>query len=139
MIGNQSAIKKNSYMMINGTAGLNSAMTALIVPNSHKRRSGYKLSLMSGTNKQQPQLGPPNQAAGFYPNELMFSASKYELSEEETSMTNSSSKKPMGCNSNSNGSAFKLGGSSSMNLYPTTSVDEESSDSDDEEMLQEED
>jgi hypothetical protein len=78
MIGNQSAIKKNSYMMINGTAGLNSAMTALIVPNSHKRRSGYKLSLMSGTNKQQPQLGPPNQAAGFYPNELMFSGSKYE-------------------------------------------------------------
>jgi hypothetical protein len=54
-------------------------------------------------------------------------------------MTNSSSKKPIGCNSNSNGSAFKLGGSSSMNLYPTTSVDEESSDSDDEEMLQEED
>jgi hypothetical protein len=80
MIGNQSAIKKNSYMMINGTtSGLNSAMTALIVPNSHKRRSGYKLSLMSGTNKQQPQLGPPpNQAAGFNPNELMFSGSKYE-------------------------------------------------------------
>ena len=77
MIGNQSAIKKNSYMMINGTAGLNSAMTALIVPNSHKRRSGYKLSLMSGTNKQ-PQLGPPNQATGFNPNELMFSGSKYE-------------------------------------------------------------
>ena len=59
MISNQSAVKKNSYMMANGTAGLNSAMTALMVPNSHKRRSGYKLSLMSGTNKQQ-QLGPPN-------------------------------------------------------------------------------
>ena len=139
MISNQSAVKKNSYMMINGTAGLNSAMTALMVPNSHKRRSGYKLSLMSGTNKQQQaQLGP-TQPGVYNPNELLFSGSKYEQSEEETSMTNSSSKKPIGCNSNSNDSAFKLGGSSSMNLYPAISVDEESSDSDDEEMLQEED
>jgi hypothetical protein len=69
----------------------------------------------------------------------MFSGSKYEQSEEETSMTNSSSIKPTGPGSNSNGSAFKLGGSSSMNLYPAISVDEESSDSEDEEMLQEED
>ena len=69
----------------------------------------------------------------------MFSGSKYEQSEEETSMTNSSSRKPTGPNSNSNDSAFKLGGSSSMNLYPAISVDEESSDSEDEEMLQEED
>ena len=76
-------------MMINGTAGLNSAMTALMVPNSHKRRSGYKLSLMSGTNKQllQPQ-------GVFNGNELLYSGSKYEQSEEDTSMTNSSSKKP---------------------------------------------
>lgn len=77
MISNQSAVKKNSYMMANGTAGLNSAMSGLMVPNSHKRRSGYKLSLMSGTNKQQ-QLGPPNQPSAFNPNELMFSGSKYE-------------------------------------------------------------
>ena len=48
----QSAMKKNSYMMVNGTAGVNSAMTALMVPNSHKRRSGYKLSLMSGITQQ---------------------------------------------------------------------------------------
>ena len=67
----------------------------------------------------------------------MFSGSKYEQSEEETSMTNSSSKILMG--SNSNGSNFKLGGSSNLNLYPAISLDEESSDSEDEEMLQEED
>ncbi len=65
-----------------------------------------------------------------------MSGSKYEQSEEDFSMTNSSSKKPI-CG-HSNGSGFKLGGSSSMMLYPATSVDEESSDSDcgdDEEML----
>ena len=57
-------------------------------------------------------------------------------------MTNSSSKKAPGIQSNSNGSAFKLGGSSSMTLYPSVSVDEVSSDSEDggdEDMLQEDD
>jgi hypothetical protein len=57
-------------------------------------------------------------------------------------MTNSSSKKAPGIHSNSNGSAFKLGGSSSMTLYPSMSVDEVSSDSEDggdEDMLHEDD
>jgi hypothetical protein len=51
-------------------------------------------------------------------------------------------KKAPGFHSNSNGSAFKLGGSSSMTLYPSMSVDEVSSDSEDggdEDMLQEDD
>jgi hypothetical protein len=53
---NQSAVKKNSYLASFGgfPASQASAISQLMIPASHKRRSGYKVSLLSGGGN----LGP---------------------------------------------------------------------------------
>jgi hypothetical protein len=153
---NTSAVKKNSYMLSNNP-NMNSAMQALMVPSSHKRRSGYKLSLLSGSGSgmQSSLFKPknlnngPNSGEPFNTCELLLSGSKYE----DSSMSSlSSAKKQDGqgsssgmdigapTNNSSNASAYKMG--SGMMIIPHISV-EESSDSEDEEadqqILEEED
>jgi len=147
---NNSAIKKNSYMFSGASANLsNSMQQALMIPASHKRRSGYKLSLLSGGGSAaglqggcQSLFRPKNTENAEH--QLLLSGSKYE--DSSMSSLSSSAKKHQHpdtgsssgfepTNNSSNASAYKMG--SGMLLYPHISVDEESSDSEEGEDCEE--
>ena len=125
---NTSAVGKSSFLM----AG---KPVMSMVPQSHKRRSGYKLSLLSGS--------VPSQINAKIFNPEGDALQNYESSDASSSCVASAVKSGYcaGAASSSGHDAptnnsytiSKGNHGSGMNLYPSESVEEESSDSCDEE------
>ena len=122
---NTSAVGKSSFMMIG------KPMMSM-VPQSHKRRSGFKLSLLSGSVPSSKIFNPESDAQLNYENSDA-SSSCVASAVKSGYCAGPASSSGHDAPTNNSYTISKGNHGSGMNLYPSERVEEESSDSCDEE------
>ena len=124
---NTSAIGKSSFLMVG------KPMMSM-VPQSHKRRSGYKLSLLSGsaaTSQINPKVFNPEFDG--YENSDATSSCGVASAVKSGYYVGAANSSGYDAPTNNSYTISKGNHGSGMNLYPAESVEEESSDSCDDE------